>query len=140
MQKEEIKFQNSSVFEGMTSIRAILRGNDNGVNSRKIDYILYDQSKYNKIYKELGYLMAVSGQYGFEVKPTTGEYLNEITLGNSHGGLIAVAKDREIPSYTTLFENGNLKSDGFYCIMSVWNIQNYRDPQYRLLYNKIRRI
>ena len=60
MQKEEIRFQDSTVFEGMTSIRAILRGIDAGVNDRRISKILFDVSKMRKISKEVGYLKAVS--------------------------------------------------------------------------------
>ena len=51
MQKEETKFVNSVVFEGMTSIRAILRGIDAGSNNRRIIKILFDISKINKISK-----------------------------------------------------------------------------------------
>ena len=49
MQKEEIKFCDSNVFEGMTSIRAILRGIDSGINTRKIEKILFDKNKIKKI-------------------------------------------------------------------------------------------
>ena len=45
MQKEELKFVESTVFEGMTSIRSILRGIDLGVNNRKINTILFDKDK-----------------------------------------------------------------------------------------------
>ena len=56
MQKEELKFKDSTVFEGMTSIRAILRGCDAGINDRKIIKILFDKEKLKKIGKDLGYL------------------------------------------------------------------------------------
>ena len=39
MQKEEIKFCDSTVFEGMTSIRAIIKSIDNGTSDRKIEKI-----------------------------------------------------------------------------------------------------
>ena len=70
MQKEELKFVDSTVFEGMTSIRAILRGIDNGVNDRRIEKILFDKDKLKKISKEVGYLKAVSSKYGFEIIET----------------------------------------------------------------------
>ena len=60
MIKEEIKFVDSTVFEGMTSIRAIIKGIDAGINSRKIDHIYYDNARMSKIAKEVGYLRAVS--------------------------------------------------------------------------------
>ena len=41
MQKEDIKFLDSTVFEGMTSIRAIISSIDAGTNNRKIEKVLY---------------------------------------------------------------------------------------------------
>ena len=67
MQKEELKFQDSTVFEGMTSIRAIIRGIDSGINNRRISKILFDKDKIKKISKEVGYFRAVSDKYGFEL-------------------------------------------------------------------------
>ena len=49
MQKEVSKFIDSTVFEGMTSIRAIIRGIDSGVNKRAIKKILFDKDKIKKI-------------------------------------------------------------------------------------------
>ena len=74
MQKESLKFTDSLVFEGMTSIRAILRGIDAGVNDRRIIKILFDKDKIKKIAKDVGYLKAVSENYGYEViESTSGE-------------------------------------------------------------------
>jgi len=67
MQKEEIKFSDSCVFEGMTSIRAIIKSIDMGISDRHIEKILYDESKIKKISKEIGYFKAVSSKYGFEL-------------------------------------------------------------------------
>ena len=41
--KEADKFRPSSLFEGMTSIRAVLRAADEGTNDRSIREILYDK-------------------------------------------------------------------------------------------------
>ena len=49
MQKEEIKFADSTVFEGMTSIRSIIKGIDSGVNNRRIIRILFDEKKLKNI-------------------------------------------------------------------------------------------
>ena len=56
MIKEDIKFNESFIFEGMTSIRALIKGYDSGVNDRKIKKIIFDAGKIDKIKKELGYL------------------------------------------------------------------------------------
>ena len=120
MIKEDIKFQNSTVFEGMTSIRSILRGNESGVNDRRIETILFDVGKYQKNAKNMGYLKAVSQKFGYEVVESNEEKINEITLGSSHGGIIAIAKERTIPY---LDFDTNIENFGFYCM-----IQGIEDP------------
>lgn len=97
MQKEERKFQESTIFEGMTSIRAIIRGIDSGINNRKIEKILFDRDKLKKISKEIGYLKAVSSKYGFEIEAVNSGELENITLGTSHGGIVAVTGERGLP-------------------------------------------
>ena len=42
MQKETVKFQPSLVLEGMTSIRALIKARDEGINDRPIEKILFD--------------------------------------------------------------------------------------------------
>ena len=100
MQKEDIKFLDSTVFEGMTSIRAIIKANEAGFNDRKIEKILFDKEKLNKIHKEIGYLKAISAKMGFEVVESDTSALDEITLGASHGGIVAITGDRTLPCLT----------------------------------------
>lgn len=120
MQKEELKFKDSTIFEGMTSIRAIIRGIDVGINDRRIEKILFDKEKLKKISKEVGYLRAVSQKYGFELVETTGRELEKITLGNSHGGLVAITGERTLPY---LDENSEILTHGFYVM-----IEGIEDP------------
>ena len=120
MQKEEIKFKDSTVFEGMTSIRAILRGIDSGINDRQIKQILFDKDKMKKISKEVGYLKAVSDKYAFEIIETTSGELEKITLGTSHGGLVAITGERTLPY---LSEASDIRPDGFYVM-----IEGIEDP------------
>ena len=123
MQKESIKFQNSLCFEGMTSIRAIIKGIDSGINDRKIVKILYDVEKSSKIAKELGYLKAVSSKYGYTLQESSASELEEIALGNSHGGLIAICEDRNIPYLNINSFNNEINKRGFYAM-----IQGIEDP------------
>ena len=120
MQKEEIKFQDSCVFEGMTSIRAIIAGIDSGVNDRKILKILFDKNKISKIAKEVGYFKAVSSKYGFSLEETTSDELEKITLGNSHGGIVAITEHRALPC---LDSKTSVEPDGFYVM-----IEGIEDP------------
>jgi 23S rRNA (guanosine2251-2'-O)-methyltransferase len=120
MQKEDIKFLDSTVFEGMTSIRAIINAIDIGTNNRKIEKILYDKDKLAKIHKEIGYLRAVSEKYGYILCESNTEELEKITLGASHGGIVAITGDRSLPY---LDESTPIKNDGFYAM-----IQGIEDP------------
>ena len=56
MIKEEIKFRDSFIFEGMTSIRAIFNSIDSGISDRKIEKVLFDREKTKKISKDVGFL------------------------------------------------------------------------------------
>ena len=119
MQKEETKFSSSIVFEGMTSIRAVLNGGYSENNDRKIEKILYDPEKTAKIGKNLGYLKAISSEKGFTVEEKRREYLDDITLGNSHGGLVALCSERTIPYLT----DEDISENGFYVM-----IEGIEDP------------
>ena len=120
MTKEEIKFTPSNVFEGMTSIRAIISSIDSGIGDRRITKILFDQEKIKKISKEIGYFKAVSKKYGFELEGSDSKTINEYALGNSHGGIIALCSERTIPSLSML---DSLPQNGFYVM-----IQGIEDP------------
>ena len=120
MIKEEIKFQDSLVFEGMTSIRSIIKGIENSINDRKIDKILYDKNNFSRISRHIGYLKAISEIHNFEVIESDSENISALTLGNSHGGIIAIAKERTIPC---LNFDTEIKTNGFYCM-----IEGIEDP------------
>lgn len=119
MRKESLKMINSIVFEGMTSIRAILRSIDLGTNQRRIEKILYDTTKIKKISKELGYLKAVSEKYGYEVVESNSSDLEELVLGTSHGGIVALCTERKLPTLT----KEDIKPNGFYAM-----IEGIEDP------------
>ena len=123
MQKEFLKFKDNLCFEGMTSIRAIIEGIDSGINNRKISTILFDKDKSSKNAKTIGYLKAVSNKYGFALEETTSEILEEITLGNSHGGIVAICKERTIPTLTKEIFKTKIDKNGFYAM-----IQGIEDP------------
>lgn len=120
MIKEEIKFETSAVFEGMTSIRAVISAIDNKISDRRITTVIYDAGRKSKIAKELGYLTAVSGKYGFNLIEAPEDELNKITVGNSHGGIVAICTDRTIPRLDAM---STPKDGGFYAML-----QGIEDP------------
>ncbi len=120
MIKEDVRFIDSTVFEGMTSIRAIIKSIDNGHNERRIIKILFAKDRLHKISKEIGYLRAVSDKYGFVVEESTHEEIEKITLGSSHGGIIALTSERKVPALSDI---ETIPEDGFFCM-----IQGIEDP------------
>ena len=120
MIKEESRFADSTVFEGMTSIRALLDNLKEGKeNARKIEKILFDKEKGKSKARELGYLKKMSELFGFELLGVTSNVIDSYTVGASHGGIIALCSERTYPKLT----KENLVENGFYVM-----IEGIEDP------------
>ena len=113
--KESDKFSDSSVLEGMTSISAVLHAADSDFNDRTVKEIWIDEGRLDKKSRELSYLRHQSERLGFPIRPVTAKQLDEVTVGNTHGGIVAFCSDRTIPSLSEL-EN-SLPSNGFYAFL-----------------------
>lgn len=100
MIKETDKFIDSNVFEGMTSISALIKSIRSGRNDRKIKKILFDSSKTKSKYKELSFLKAVSKELSFDIEMCDENTIENYSIGNSHGGIIALCGDRSIKYLT----------------------------------------
>lgn len=116
MEKEYEKFSTSNIFEGMTSIRAVIKAFDSGISDRKITEIIFSSSKAAARAKELNYLSKVSSQYGFIMTEVDDDTLNTLAIGNSHGGILAKCSERSIPALTSL-SDGNLPENGFFVML-----------------------
>ena len=66
MIKEESRFGESTVFEGMTSLRAVLEANARGISDRRILRVLYDTAKEKSKEKELAYIRHRAKEMGFD--------------------------------------------------------------------------
>lgn len=120
MIKEESRFKESTIFEGMTSIRAILDNlKESKPNARKIHKILIDSAKLKSKSKEIGYLKKMSQLFNFEIEETTKEVIDNYSIGASHGGIIAFCSTK---SYKKL-EKTDLIDNGFYVM-----IEGIEDP------------
>ena len=89
MVKESEKFTDGLIFEGMTSISAVINSPES--NDRKISKIIYDKSKEKSKYKELAYLRHQAERLNFSMEAVSSEEIDNLTIGSSHGGIIAVA-------------------------------------------------
>ena len=117
MKKEESRFAASTVFEGMTSIRAVLAA-DKSFNDRRIERVLYDRDRADGHAKELTWLRYRAAEFGFTVEESDGETLDAMTTGQSHGGIVAVCSGRTLPSLPE-----KLPDSGFYAL-----VEGIEDP------------
>ncbi len=113
MQKEAEKFVASSVMEGMFSIRAVLRAAEEGINDRKIEKILFDRAKTKSKARELSFLRAKAHELGFIIELCDEEMINELTIGNSHGGIVALCTDRTVGTIADM----HIRENGFYVLL-----------------------
>ncbi len=117
MRKEIENQYPSAVFEGMTSIRAVL--SPSPTNDRKIIRILYDREKKETRRKDLSFLIAMSEKNGFELTETDRAAIDKVTTGNTHGGIIAECTERILPSLNDI----KVPKNGFYVM-----IEGIEDP------------
>ena len=108
MIKESEKFSNSSVFEGMSSISALIKAIESGKNDRKILNIIVDSEKKDKKSRELGFLKAKSFSLGYNLQFASKDVIDSVTIGSSHGGIIAQCTERNIPDLSAdkILKNG----------------------------------
>lgn len=92
MKKETSRQNDSTVFEGMTSISAVING-----GYRKINKVYVDRSRADNNRRKIDFLKAKSCECGFEIEYTDSEFIDSLTTGNSHGGIIAECSERQIP-------------------------------------------
>lgn len=109
MIKEAEKFTDSNIFEGILSIRSIINAKRDGINDRQIHKVLFDSSKIEKKSRELRYLET----NGCKVEFVTSNELNDITIGNTHGGIAAICSDRAFPALSVEV----IKPNGFYVML-----------------------
>lgn len=113
MKKEESRFIDSNILEGMVSIRAVLNAVDNNISDRKIKKVYVSEDKAKKRAKELSYIKARSYELGYDIETISKEQFDEMTIGNTHGGLICECSDRTIPELTL----DKIKDNGFYVML-----------------------
>ena len=98
MKKEELRYEDSTLMEGMFSFRAVIRGMESGVSRRRILRVLYDRSRERNLAGHLSYVRAMSYQHHFEVIPADPADIDALATGTSHGGILTVCSERTIPA------------------------------------------
>ncbi len=119
MIKETSRQVASTVFEGMTSLSAVIESALAGKNDRRITEVLYDKSKAQSKAKEIAYLRRMAEKLDFAVTEADAAEIDNLATGNSHGGIIARCTERTIPPLTS----ESLPKAGF-----VTMIEGIEDP------------
>ena len=113
MKKEESRFQDSSLMEGMISFRAVISGIESGISDRKIEKVIFDSAKKKKLQGHLSYIRAMSAKYQFPVEEVSKEEIDSLAIGSSHGGILTFTSDRTLPTLSEV-----PKLDGFYVLLN----------------------
>ena len=119
MKTEESRFEPSAVFEGMTSIRAVINSNKAGISDRQINKVMIDRERAEAKKDDISFLRVVSRELSFEIEFTDRAEIDSLSVGNSHGGIVALCSDRTIPALTS----DRIATDGFYVM-----IEGIEDP------------
>ena len=98
------------VFEGMTTISALISALDTKKNCRSIIKVMFDKEKVKSKSRELAFLKIKSNQHNFELSIVSKDELNTFASGTTHGGVIAICSDRTVPSLSAEL----IKKDGIY--------------------------
>lgn len=119
IKKESDKFLDSNILEGMTSIDALIKAKERGVNDRPIEKVLYSKEKENSKRREISYLKRKASSLAFDIEAASASVIDGMTIGNTHGGIIAVCGQRSFPVLTP----DKIAENGFYVL-----IEGIEDP------------
>lgn len=111
--KEADKFIDNDIFEGMTSISSLLNAPESAFNDRRIIEILIDSDKQKSRSREISYLRHRSEELGFAISFVSGDAIDSLSIGNSHGGIIA----RCTPRTLLEFDEKLISDNGFYVML-----------------------
>ena len=113
MIKEEIRFSDGTVMEGMTSISALLAAKEAGINDRRVERILFDRAKKAKKAREFAFLTEKCRQHGIPLVLCDATDINALSVGNTHGGVLAVCGTRTLSPA----DSEHLPREGFLALL-----------------------
>lgn len=96
------------IFEGMTSISAVIKSISNGTSNRRIIKIIYACDRIDCKARELRFLEHTSSSLGFSLEPMATSEIDKIASGTTHGGILAICTRRDFSELNDNFlTNGN---------------------------------
>lgn len=119
MKKEVERQKESSLFEGMTSLRAVLYAMESGVSDRRVIRVMLDRSRAAKKEAEYAFVRAMGEKHGFTTETVDPAGIDALAVGTSHGGVLFECSGRTLPALTA----GAIVPGGFYVM-----IEGIEDP------------
>lgn len=115
MKKEASRLESADnpIFEGMSSVRAVLTAWRDGISDRRIIRLIVDEAKAGDRAKELGWLSHQSEELGFPIEYVPSDELAGKAIGTTHGGILAECSGRTLPGLADFRK----KPDGFYVML-----------------------
>ena len=113
------EISNKIIFEGITSISAVINAIKQNHSRRKIEKVYFDE---NKIKKERGrfiFLKNAAAEIGFDLEILTTESISALASGKTHGGILAEVSQAEYKEFSA----NHIQSEGFAAI-----IEGVEDP------------
>ena len=101
------------IFEGMTSISAIIKSVSELGSDRRIVKILFDETRSKQKSRELKFLSYKAQEQGFTIEPCSAPVIDELCAGKTHGGIAAVCTKRSFPKLNVNF----LTSGSFFALI-----------------------
>ena len=94
--KEPEETSGRLLFEGMISLRALFDAQKSSFNDRKIEKLLYAKERIEKKKSEYLFLTHRAEEFGFEIELRPKKELQELAVGGSHGGVLALCSERTV--------------------------------------------
>jgi 23S rRNA (guanosine2251-2'-O)-methyltransferase len=110
---------NTIIFEGMTSVSALISAIRNGNAKRRINRIIFSKSKIKKAHGRYIFIKKASEDIGFDLSVVDDSVIEEIASGITHGGILAEVTEAEYKEFDPM----SIKKDGFAAI-----IEGVEDP------------
>lgn len=101
------------VVEGMTSLSALIKAIELGINNRKIIRVLITAESAADKARELSFLRKKSEALGFEIHIVSAEKLADIATGNTHGGIVALCTERMFSKLS----DDKIPKSGFFALL-----------------------
>ncbi len=116
---ENEKIASAAFFEGITSIKSVIKGYDKGISDRKIECVYFDKNSKDSKSRDLSYLLRMKEKYKFDLVFSSRSEIDAMCIGTTHGGIIAKCSERTYPS---------LLSDGLFNKRFVVMLEGIEDP------------